>query len=354
MKVEYQHSPLVQIRHPLPGNGGPTIEFMGLHQINSHKVSTWVEPFAVLNLPSSDQDESLHGQTRLLSASYNNRSVIVLTEIGRNILCAHIRGSLPQTCLSPDLVTALSVNSVVNPPTSLNSWGFHFLNLLWNFRGIALRRSDLNSLKAALGDSFRNHPHPEWFPKQSEDDDIIQSVNKTSQWGLAHNSERLKTPSGEMVYYYWIAQPLVFVTPTALRKPTVPQNFITQIPSCNCDPSLIKSSTFSERDLAIERLRINQFLIDNFINVPLSEWTIEGHKDAQNKDRGTVAQPKKFNRAARDRWKFDDNGMTRCPSIGNLSTNLRDFYPSDTELTQLLSAIQNELGITPTSEKSDS
>ena len=326
---------------------------MGSLELNSHEVQSWIEPFAVLDLPSSGQAVSLHGETRLLSATYGNRPVIVLTEIGRNILCAHIAGSLPQTCLSPDLVAALSVNTIVNPPTGLSSWGFHFLNLLWNFRGIALRRSDLNSLKAALAESFRNHPHPEWFPRQSEDDDIIQHVNKTSQWGLAHNSERLKTPSGETVYYYWIDQPLVFVTPTSLRKPTVSQNFITQIPSCECDltPSKIHSSP--DRELAIERLRINQFLIENFINVPLSEWTLEGHKDAQNKDRGTVAQPKKFNRSARDRWKFDEYGLTRCPSIGNLTGNLRDFYPSDEELTELLHALNKEMGIKPLTDSGD-
>ena len=320
---------------------------------NCHVVKTWVEPFAVLNLPTLNLEATLHGETRLLSSSYNNRSIVVLTEIGRNILCAHIGGSLPQTCLSPDLVAALSVNSVVNPPTGLSSWGFHFLNLLWNLRGIALRRSDLNKLKAALAESFKNHPHPEWFPKQSEDDDIIQHVNKTSQWGLAHNSERLKTPNGEIVYYYWIAQPLEFVTPTSLRKPNVSQNFTTQIPSCKCD--LTPNADFSslDRDLAIERLRVNQFLIENFINVPLSDWTLEGHKDAQNKDLGTVAQPKRFNRSARDRWKFDDYGLTRCPSVGNLTSNLRDFYPSNDELAELLHALKKELGVKPISGSED-
>ena len=320
-------------------------------ETTSHVIDKWVDPFACLNLPSSDQAETLHGEKRILSEKHNSRPVIVLTEAGRNIICAHIEGSLPQTSLSPDLIAALSVNSVVNPPTNLNNWGFHFLNILWNFRGIALRRSDLTNIKSALARSFMNHPHPEWFPRRSDDDDIIQHVNKTSQWGLVHNSEYLKTPNGDAVNYYWLYQPLEFTTP---RDSDTPQDFKTQIPTCECKtvPTTVNSS--NERDLALERLRVIQYLIDNFLNVPLSGWTLEGHRDAQNKERGTIAQPKKFNRAARDRWKFDENGLTLCPSSGNLAANLRNFYPSDSELFDLYSAIKQELGMTTLSDQSDS
>lgn len=306
-----------------------------------HVVSTWVEPFTILHLPTSECSHTLHGESRVLPSKYANRPIIVLTEMGRSILCAHISGTLPLTSLSPDLVAALSVNTQVNPPTSLNSWGFHFLNVLWNFRGIALRRSDLTSIKTALAESFKNHPHAEWFPKRSEDDDIIQHVNKTGQWGLTKNSETLKAPNGESVTYYWLDLPLIFEAPRNVTK----QNFDTPIPKCSCIPELTVASETIDRDLALERLRVLQYLNDNFANVPLSDWTLEGHKDAQNKNLGTVAQPKRFNRTARDKWKFDDLGLILCPSVGNLSSNLRKFYPSDEELWTILKAVQNELGV---------
>lgn len=313
---------------------------MSSADLRNHIVNSWIEPFAILDLPTSERSQTLHGETRILSDKYNNRPIVVLTEIGRNILCAHISGTLPLTSLDPELVAALTVNTLVNPPTNLNSWGFHFLNVLWKLRGIALRRSDLNLIKAALAESFNNHPHPEWFPKRSEDDDIIQHVNKTGQWGLTKNSETLKAPNGESVTYYWLDLPLVFETPRNVTK----QNFDTPIPKCGCTPDLTVATEIVDRDLALERLRVIQYLNDNFVNVPLSDWTLEGHKDAQNKNLGTVAQPKRFNRTARDKWKFDDLGLIVCPSAGNLSSNLRKFYPSDEELKTILLALQGELG----------
>lgn len=307
-----------------------------------HTNSSPIDPFKLLVAPEQNYNESLHLVQRQLG---NGRPIMVLTELGRNIVCSHISGSYPQTELAPDFVECLSVNSQVNPPTKLNAWGFHFLNLLWNFRGFALRRSDLNALKSALADSFNNHPHPGWFPKRSEDDDIIQHVNKTSQWGLRHNSETLRSPAGDLVNYYWLTTPLEFCSPSSLRKKGVIQNFETAIPKCECpDEEAGDPSEFvQERDLALERMKVLRYLTDTFLNVPLSDWTLEGHRDAQNKDRGTVAQPKKFNRSARDRWKFDDYGLTRCPSIGNLIANLRDFYPSDEELVLLANALDQEL-----------
>jgi hypothetical protein len=319
---------------------------MNPSELRDHIVNKWVEPFTILELPSTGRNQTLHGETRLLSSKYSNRPIVVLTELGRNILCAHISGSLPPTSLSPDLVAALAVNTQVNPPTSLNSWSFHFLNVLWNLRGIALRRSDLNFIKVALADSFKNHPHPEWFPKRSEDDDIIQHVNKTGQWGLSKKSEALKAPNGDSVTYYWLDLPLTFELPRIQS----PQNFTTQIPNCNCQPESGHTPESSDRDLSLERLRVIQFLNDNFINVPLSDWTSEGHKDAQNKELGTVAQPKRFNRTARDKWKFDNNGLIICPSVGNLTSNLRKFYPSDDELKKLLAELTKELGSTTPSE----
>ena len=307
-----------------------------------HTNSSSIDPFNFLESPQQNGTSSLHLVQRLLS---NGRPIMVLTESGRNIVCSHLSGSYPQTELGTDLIECLAVNTQVSPPTKLNGWGFHFLNLLWNFRGIALRRSDLNALKSALADSFNNHPHPEWFPKRSEDDDIIQHVNKTSQWGLKHNSETLKSPTGDLVNYYWITTPLEFCAPSTLRKQGVPQNFETVIPKCDCPEDKIDNSEAitAERNLVLERLKVVRYLTDTYLNVPLSEWTLEGHRDAQNKDRGTVAQPKRFNRSSRDRWKFDDYGLTRCPSIGNLISNLRDFYPSNEELTMLASALDHEL-----------
>jgi hypothetical protein len=322
-------------------------------RIGQHLVDTWIEPFSILDLPNAEHEITLHGERRILPPKHKDRPIIVLTEIGRAILCAHIAGSLPQTSLSPDLIQALSTNSQVNPPTKLNSWGLHFLNVLWNMRGIALRRSDLNAIKSALAESFKNHPHPEWFPKRSEDDDIIQHVNKTGQWGLKHNAEFLRSPSGDSVNYYWISTPLEFTTPRELRKDGVPQNFTSPVPACDCLIELSEISEKNDRDLVLERFRVIQYLSDSFLHVPVSDWTLEGHKDAQNKERGTVAQPKRFNRSARDRWKFDDYGLTRCPSVGNLIDNLRDFYPSNEELTELLQALKKEIGTEPLTDSED-
>ena len=315
-----------------------------------HTNSIPLELSSFLSFPKSDERESLHLIRRELNDA---RPILVLTEIGRQILCAHIAGAFPQTCLAPDLVEALLTNSKVNPPTNLNSWGFHFLNLMWNLRGIALRRSDLNAFKAAIANSFANHPHPEWFAKRSEDDDAIQHVNKSSQWGLKHKSETLRSPNGESVTYYYLSTPFDFTNPSTLRKPGTPQSFETLIPTCKCQVLIEETPEITYRDLAIERLRVLEYLTDSFLNVPVSGWTLEGHKDAQNKERGTVAQPKKFNRSARDRWKFDEYGLTRCPSIGNLTDNLRDFYPSDEELNELLLALQNELGTEPLTDSED-
>lgn len=275
----------------------------------------------------------------------------VLTGEGLDRLCSNIGVARPFTRLPRDLVEVLTRHiPQANPPTSPSRWEFHFLSLLWSFPAIGFRRSDLSRLLLAFSSAFESYrwedgqQHREWFPAYDVDSDPIQHVNKTSQWGVEHSCENLARPfDGRIVTYYFITLPLrpnsnarnlkaantpiVDWTPPALVAPPP-----APVPAAAAGPT--KS-----------RIEVLTYLAATWTAVMERNWTPEGHRDPDNKVSGGLCwQPKAYNRAQRDRFKFDEYGLPRCPAVGHLSRHLRDFYPSDNELQRLRRAIDEELG----------
>lgn len=164
---------------------------------------------------------------------------------------------------------------------------FQALSLLVAYPKIAFGRADLDSFFTALSqhDGYKKSNDP------------IQSVNKADQVGLAIT--KLGTRSNRR---YALSIPLKF------------------------DGSKIKirikhDATEEEKQQSIKRLK--EYFQKTFID-ELS-WEA-GHRDPTNPDEGIVMQPGGYQRSVRDRFKFDDWGLSKCPSLKELKEHRRKYY----------------------------
>jgi disulfide oxidoreductase YuzD len=143
--------------------------------------------------------------------------------------------------------------------------------------------------------------------------DIIQSINKTSQWGLKSQTINRK--------YYTIPYPFVYID-IHLRK----RDF----------------SKLKNREQKIKLIK--DYLIDNYINVPPELWEI-GHRDPNDPDtleEKLVYQPPIQGRF-RDRFKYDEMGLTKTPTPQELKNNF-DRYYSLAEQKEIYVILQKRLG----------
>jgi hypothetical protein len=299
-------------------------------------------PRACLRLPDREGEVTEHAAARMLGGEHDGQLVYVLTEGGRAVFCAHLASSHPWTTWPEDFIEAIRPYNNIAPPMSLSSWEFHMVNLLWRFQDFAFRRSDLTHVKDALFECFQNSPHPDWFPRRSEDTDVIQHVNKSGQWGLAHNASLLLRPQGGSTTYYWLRRPVKY--DQKCREPR-PADFGFQpiLPSCACPTTAASVSSSDMAGLAAERARVIDYLYRTWVGVPLKEWTLDGHRDPDNKELGVVAQPSEYNRHSKSKWKFDEYGMKECPTVDYLRSRLEQFYPSLPERKALLIALFQSL-----------
>ena len=305
-------------------------------------------PQQVLSLPTVTGELTRHAVQRELPGAQRGQTIFVLTDAGRAIFCAHLAACDPWTVWPADFVHAVDTQTYVSPPVGLDSWQFHMVNLLWRYKTFAFRRSDLVLVKEALYSSFQQHPHSDWFPALEEDGDVIQHVNKTGQWGLKHQHGNLHTHDGKSVGHYWLREPLSFETAAKLRSKGKrgENHFTATLPACDCPPvaARTKSEVKAARDLSLERSKVIDYLHRTWVAVPETAWTLEGHRDPDNKElHELIAQPQAYNRASRDKFKFDEYGLPWCPAVGYLIDHLTDFYPSLSERETILRSVYASL-----------
>ena len=138
--------------------------------------------------------------------------------------------------------------------------------------------------------------------------DSIQLVNKTDQWGLKHVSIK-----HEGMQYYQIPYPFEYIGLHVEKRKKL----------------FISGSKEEKVNL------IKEWISVNYIDVPYTDWQI-GHKDPNkndNSEANLVYQPPIQGRF-RDRFKFDDTGLVRYPTIKELSNN-PDLYYNKDELREL-------------------
>ena len=224
----------------------------------------------------------------------------VLTEKGRDIwLALH---SKKFTEMNPKLKEFIEENnlSFKQDPATIK---FQAVNLVINIKGLALSPHDLDLWQKKVGIQSR---------------DVIQAVNKTEQWGLANFRPR---KSSKQVWYYF-PQPFKLAEVYLHKQPIK-------------DPN---NKTEKENQV----VRIKRWIREHILDLDVSEWDI-GHMDPLRSDK-FVYQSRKYQRALKNKFKFDENGLVKCPTIEELKSNLDDYYSSKQELEELLYLLKRKLG----------
>lgn len=142
--------------------------------------------------------------------------------------------------------------------------------------------------------------------------DSIQAINKTDQWGLVHVTEDRK--------YYKIPYPFQF-TDLHLKKRNL-------------------AKIGGGRDEKINFIK--EYISVNYTDIKNDDWQI-GHKDPNSTDsseENLIYQPPIQGRY-RDRFKFDDIGLTKWPTTRELENNFNKYY-SDEEQMKILEILSSK------------
>ena len=67
-----------------------------------------------------------------------------------------------------------------------------------------------------------------------------------------------------------------------------------------------------------------------------------GHMDPANSP-DFVYQSRKYQRPLKDRFKFDEHGLAKCPTIKELKTNFNEYYGTDAEAEELYLFLKSKL-----------
>jgi hypothetical protein len=205
------------------------------------------------------------------------------------------------------------------------------------------------AIKAGMVSAFVSYQwedgltHPEWFPSMSPDEDVIQHVNKSGQWGVKHQTVSLGIPEGGKSNFYLLRRPLDFdhAGRELRRDATVPLKTWTR-PTATAKPVDLPDET-----LLASREDVLSFLTENWLLVSADKWSDNGHRDPDNKDTGGMCcQPEGYNRKQKAKFKFDKYGLPLCPTVTYLTADVTKFYPSESERRRLLEALAKSLGDT--------
>jgi hypothetical protein len=131
--------------------------------------------------------------------------------------------------------------------------------------------------------------------------DAIQTINKSDQWGLHWEKK-----DG----YYYIPFPFQYVSLHVNKRKI--------------------SKIGGNKDEKINNIK--DFIKINYIDVPNELWQA-GHKDPNKEDSdedNLVYQPP-IQGKYRDRFKYDDMGLLRIPTITELFNNFDKYYPNKEE-----------------------
>jgi hypothetical protein len=238
-----------------------------------------------------------------------------LTDLGREKWLKKFGNKFSQ--VDPDLKKFLDDNNLSsskNRGTGRKSFNydntgtlyFQMYHLCFALPGLALRREDLEAWinKVKLKIFYRKK---EW----REPGDAIQGINK--EYGILRAKPQIEGST-----YYYIPKPFQLTTGfTADKKLTLPTD---------------------EKTAQVMKIKI--WLEKTFLDVEVRKWS-KGHRDPNSKE--GVYQPESYNRALRDRFKFDERGLRLNPTVSELSKNLKKYYPSKEEQRELLDILKKEL-----------
>lgn len=269
---------------------------------DAHKLSQWCYlPQEVLPWPNGENE---YLKRSCADPDNPGTHYFELTEKGRELLLSNVKGPYKEPhpewerfCRENEMAN----NSPVKP--GRRSLRYQCQMLLVSHPCIAFTREDLEAFVAAIG-------------KASSD--VIQLVNKSSQWGLKRKLEATRR-------YYTFPYPLEFDPSKVIlrREPLMSKD----------DPQWLAE---------IRRIRARYAKL---AQTPIEQFD-EGHLDPRV-PKGVVPQVASINRSLRDRYKFDRNGEKECPTVEHLAKNLRSFYSTDEELEILFEALHQELGKRP-------
>jgi hypothetical protein len=146
-----------------------------------------------------------------------------------------------------------------------------------------------------------------------ESKDVIQTINKTDQWGLKSETVNRK--------FYTIPFPFVYVS-IHIKKRILPK--------------------LENRDDKINYIK--EYLTHNYLNIPNDKWEV-GHmspNDPNITENKLIYQPPiqgKF----RDRFKYDNIGLIKYPTPQELSSNFDKYYTEDEQKT-IFNLLKKRLG----------
>lgn len=228
-----------------------------------------------------------------------------MTLLGRESFCETIIKQGPAKSVAKGVKKFIKDNHI--PLSALPgsySWEGIFNYVLAAHPEYVFSREDLVMIKRAFQEWFLANPTVTPRPRGLQGDgDVIQHVNKSGQWGLAHQKVVLEGRSGD---YYLLREPYSYKP--AARK-------------------LQELEAASEGDRDSQIARIKEYHLQEWISVPNGSWDA-GHRSPG--DGGAkVWQPKSYQRSRRDRFKFDELGMVLCPSVEELLAHPDKYYSKD-------------------------
>ena len=231
------------------------------------------------------------------AAKFGLRGFHALTTVGRNLwLKAH--PSLFENAVQElaDFVAQHSLSFSCDNPQTLK---FQLVHLAIAVPGLALTRDDLQA----------------WVDRvELNSRDVIQALNKTEQWGLSN----VRIKKGTIVYYY------------------IPRPFRLEV--SHIDKRRCVTDPLSHEEKVRFVAGVKDMLRQSIINIPVEKWDV-GHRDPRTK-KELVYQANKYQRARRDRFKFDELGLVLCPTVEELSSNLSKYFPTEEELKTLAEAVE--------------
>jgi hypothetical protein len=173
-------------------------------------------------------------------------------------------------------------------------------------QGIALLTCEENRGKYVLRDDLETF----FDALNLKTKDAIQCVNKCEQWGLRRSQTK---------GIYSIPYPFEYFPLHINKRKNV--------------------KIVGDRDEAINTIK--QFVQENYIDVPNDKWQI-GHKDPSKPtaENNVIYQPP-IQGKYRDRYKFDDLGLTKYPTVSELLKNLDKYYSVE-EQQELFDALSKK------------
>ena len=156
--------------------------------------------------------------------------------------------------------------------------------------------------------------------------DVIQVVNKSGQWGLAHQSFTLEEHP-KSVRFYGLRSPFTYLS--SARE----LNTLHRLDPADREAGVAAAKAYHQ---------------ETFLDVPADKWD-QGHANP-NDTGATIWQPGSYQRSRRDRFIFDEHGLPLAPTVSELTSNVNKYYSRE-EQKDLLAKLIKLHGSPSTSPK---